>query len=113
MLDLLRDLSGWITDFADSDWAALVVAINAFTESIFNPIPPDPLLIAIGIKQPELAIWMAALTTVASVLGAIVGVIGTLQATEVFQRVDNWCRRSWQPPADVSGCRGRWQAWHN
>ena len=73
MIELLRDVSDWVLGFADSDWSALALAINSFAESIFWPIPPDPLLIGISIRRPELAIWLAALTTVSSVAGAIVG----------------------------------------
>ena len=59
--------------FADSDWAVPVLAANAFFESIFFPVPPDPLLIAVSIPQPDLAIWLALLVTLSSVAGAMVG----------------------------------------
>ena len=73
MFDLFRELSDWVVGFADGDWSALVLAVNSFTESIFFPIPPDPLLIAIAIIRPESALWMAGIATVSSVAGAIVG----------------------------------------
>jgi len=37
------------------------------------PIPPDPLLIAIGLANPGSAIWLAILVTVGSVIGAVLG----------------------------------------
>ena len=70
---MFRSLSHWMLDFADSDLAILILAISSFTESIFFPIPPDPLLIGIAVRQPENAIWLAALVTVSSVAGAFVG----------------------------------------
>ena len=73
MIELFRSLSHWMLDFADSDLAILILAISSFTESIFFPIPPDPLLIGIAVRQPENAIWLAALVTVSSVAGAFVG----------------------------------------
>lgn len=73
MIELFRSLSDWMLDFADSDLAILILAISSFTESIFFPIPPDPLLIGIAVRQPENAIWLAALVTVSSVAGAFVG----------------------------------------
>ena len=73
MIEWFRELSHWMLDFADSDLAILVLAISSFTESIFFPIPPDPLLIGIAVRQPENAIWLAALVTVSSVAGAFVG----------------------------------------
>ena len=73
MIELLHDLSDWTVGFADSDWAALALAVLSFCESIFFPVPPDPLLIGIGILQPENALWLAAVVTVSSVAGAFVG----------------------------------------
>ena len=73
MIDLLRELSDWTAGFAESDWATLILAVAAFTESIFFPVPPDPLLIAIAIPQPHAALWLAALVTASSVAGAVVG----------------------------------------
>ena len=73
MFNLLRDLSDWVVGFADTDWAIIVLAATSFFESIFFPIPPDPLLIGIGIIKQDLAIWLGALVTVSSVAGALVG----------------------------------------
>ena len=73
MIDLLRELSDWTAGFAESDWSAVILAIASFTESIFFPVPPDPLLIAIAIPQPHAALWLAALVTASSVAGAVVG----------------------------------------
>jgi len=73
MFQIFSDMSDWLVGFADRDWAALVLAIASFREAIFFPIPPDPLLIGIGILNPEQALWLAALVTVTSVAGAVVG----------------------------------------
>ena len=73
MRDLLHDLTDWTLQFADSDWAIALLTLVAFSESVIFPIPPDPLLIAIGVANPGSAIWVAALVTVASVCGAFVG----------------------------------------
>ena len=40
MIELLHDLSDWTVGFADSDWAALALAVLSFCESIFFPVPP-------------------------------------------------------------------------
>ena len=73
MLDWLHALADWTLDFADSGAAVVALALVSMSESVFFPVPPDPLLIAIGIRQPEAAIWLAALCTAASVAGAVVG----------------------------------------
>ena len=73
MLDLLHQLSDWFTGFAESDWAVIVLAIGSFLESIVSPVPIDPLLIPMGVLQPNLAIFFAIVASVFSVLGALVG----------------------------------------
>ncbi len=73
MIDLIGNLSHWISSFADSEWVFLAIGIHCFTESIFNPVPPDPLLIAASLMKPQMAIWFAGIATVTSVAGAIVG----------------------------------------
>ena len=73
MRELYHDLTDWTLQAADSEWAIALLALVAFSESIFFPIPPDPLVIAIGVASPGSAIWVAALATVASVAGAFLG----------------------------------------
>ena len=73
MRELYHELTDWTLQAADSDWAVVLLALVAFSESIVFPIPPDPLVIAIGVANPGSAIWVAALATVASVAGAFVG----------------------------------------
>ena len=73
MRELYHDLTDWTLQAADSDWAIGLLVLVAFSESIVFPIPPDPLLIAVGVASPGTAIWAAALATIASVAGAYVG----------------------------------------
>ena len=73
MRELFHDLTDWTLQAADSDWAIALLALMAFSESVIFPIPPDPLLIAVGVANPGSAIWVAALVTVMSVSGAYVG----------------------------------------
>ncbi len=72
MIELYHDLSDWVIGFAESDWAILLLALNSFAEAIFFPVPPDPLLVAVALAQPDIAIWLGALTAAASVAGAVV-----------------------------------------
>ncbi len=73
MRDLYHELTDWTLQAADSEWAIVLLALVSFSDSIFFPIPPDPLLIAIGVANPGIAIWVALLATVTSVLGAYTG----------------------------------------
>ncbi len=70
---LLRRLYQRILDEAETRRGPAVLAVVAFTESSFFPIPPDPLLIALGIGSPRRAIPLALLTTLMSVLGGLLG----------------------------------------
>ena len=73
MRELFHDLTDWTLGFAASDWALGVLLLVSFSESIVFPIPPDPLLIAVGVADPSSAVWVAALVTAASIVGAYVG----------------------------------------
>jgi membrane protein YqaA with SNARE-associated domain len=68
-----RRLYDWMLAFADKPYAGRALFALSFAESSFFPIPPDPLLMAMGASKPQRAIWYAAITTLASVLGGIFG----------------------------------------
>ncbi len=73
MRELYHELTDWTLQAADSDWAIVLLALVAFSDSIFFPIPPDPLLIAVGVANPGSAIWLALLATATSLAGAYAG----------------------------------------
>ena len=72
-MEFLSDINIWVEGFAETDWAILVLIVGTFLESLISPIPPDPLLIAMSVLQPSLAIYFALVATTASVLGALLG----------------------------------------
>ena len=47
----------------------------AFAESSFFPVPPDILLIALALINPEASLYLALITTAGSVLGAVLGYV--------------------------------------
>lgn len=59
--------------WARSVYAVHFLALIAFIESIFFPIPPDVMLAPMAMAKPEKALFYAGVTTVFSVLGGIVG----------------------------------------
>lgn len=69
----VRKLYDWMLAFADKPYAGRALFGLSFIESSFFPIPPDPLLMAMGAEKPDKAIRFAGLTTLGSVLGAILG----------------------------------------
>ena len=58
------------------------LATLSFAESSFFPVPPDIMLMPMSLAKPERAMWYAALTTLASVAGGILGYAIGLYALE-------------------------------
>ena len=69
----LRRLYNWVLSWADSPHGTTALAAISFAESSFFPIPPDVLQIALSVGQPRRSFRFAAISTVASILGAVVG----------------------------------------
>ena len=70
---MLDRLYSRILALAASDYAVPALALVAFAESSFFPLPPDLLLIPMILAQPRRAFRLAAICTVASVLGGFLG----------------------------------------
>lgn len=73
LLDWLRELTVWILHWAHTPYGGLALAVVAFCEASFFPIPPDPLLIALCIANPPLAFWYALICSLGSTLGGVFG----------------------------------------
>ena len=70
---LIHGLKDWMVHFAYTpygDWALFGIA---FAESSFFPIPPDVLLMALAVANPQSALWYATVCTIGSVLGGCFG----------------------------------------
>ena len=70
---MLRRLYDRVRALSASPRAPLWLAVVAFAESSFFPVPPDALLIPMVAARPERAWRLASLCTAASVLGALLG----------------------------------------
>lgn len=68
----------------------------SFAESSFFPIPPDVMLAPMCLARPARAFWYAALTTVTSVAG---GLLGYLVGRVAFASVEGWLMASNYAPA--------------
>ena len=82
----LRRLYHWVLGWADrpgGPWALFGIAT---AESFFFPIPPDVLLIPLCIARPKRAFWFAALCTIGSVAGGIIGYLIGYQLFEAIGR---------------------------
>jgi membrane protein YqaA with SNARE-associated domain len=70
---LPRRLYDWTLHWAETPYAVPALAILAFAESSFFPVPPDVLLIVMALAASRRAFWFAAVCSAASVLGGLAG----------------------------------------
>jgi membrane protein YqaA with SNARE-associated domain len=87
---MLRSLYDWCIDAAGKPHAAWILAAVSFAESSFLPVPPDIMLIPMSLARPDRAWRFAALCTVASVAG---GVLGYLIGALLYDSVGLWIIR--------------------
>ncbi len=77
VLEWIHRVKDWlfalIDQFAASPHPGWWLFALAVAESSFFPIPPDVLLVTLGVARPEMAIWYAVITSVGSVLGGGLG----------------------------------------
>ena len=72
-MKIFSALYEWTLKWAEHKFAPRILAVLTFAESVFFPIPPDVLLAPMVMAQREKAWRFATITTIASVLGGIVG----------------------------------------
>ncbi len=87
-MDLLHDLVDWVLAWAESPFGGLALFALSAAESIIFPVPPDPLLIALGVGKPSFALVFAAVCLAGSLVGASIGyVIGMWGGRPVVDRL--------------------------
>ncbi len=85
---MIRGLYDWILRMADHPRALWVLALIAFAESSFFPIPPDLLMIPMILATPSRAWLIAGIALVSSVLGGLFGyAIGALAFEGIGQPI--------------------------
>ncbi|WP_322514548.1 YqaA family protein [Rhodopseudomonas palustris] len=108
---MLRRIYDWCIDAAHKPYALWILAMVSFAESSFFPIPPDVMLIPMSLARPERAWFYAALCTVTSVLGGVVGyAIGAL----LYDSVGHWLIQLYGYADKVETFRAgyaEWGAW--
>ena len=70
---MLRRLYEWALSLVEKPHAIWVMGAISFADSSFLPLPPDFLLIPMAIARPKRAWLYAAVCTIASVAGAVLG----------------------------------------
>ena len=69
----IKRLYDWVLSWAETKYGSWALFLNAFAESSFFPIPPDILLIALGVGKPKKSLFYSLLCSIGSVLGGILG----------------------------------------
>jgi len=84
---MLRRLYDWCIASANKPYAIWILGLISFAESSFFPVPPDVMLIPMALAQPRKAWLFAAVCTVTSVAGGVLGyAIGAL----LYDSIGGW-----------------------
>lgn len=103
-MKIFSALYNWTLKWAEHKLAPKILALLSFAESVFFPIPPDVLLAPMVLAKREKAWRYASITTIASVVGGIVGyalgaylfepliapAIESMGYTQRFETAVNW-----------------------
>ena len=82
----VRGVYDWVLGWTDHKYGSVALFVLAVVESSFFFIPPDVLLIALCVGRPRRSFHFAAICTVGSVLGGIVGYLIGYQLFELIGR---------------------------
>jgi membrane protein YqaA with SNARE-associated domain len=108
---MLRRLYDWTLNVAGSRRAEPVLFIVAFLESSFFPIPPDIMVVPMVLANRARAWRIAAICTLGSVLGGIVGyLIGAFLFDLIGAPILEWYGNSDRFDA-FAGMYNEWGAW--
>lgn len=72
-MNWIKRMYNWVLSWAETRFAMKALFILAFIESVFLPIPPDILLIAMAMGAVAKSFRFAIICTIGSVTGAVVG----------------------------------------
>jgi membrane protein YqaA with SNARE-associated domain len=84
---MLRRLYDWCVAAAGKPYATWLLGIVSFVESSVFPVPPDAMLIPMGLARPDRAFYYATVCTVTSVAG---GVLGYVIGAALYDTVGQW-----------------------
>ena len=108
---MLRSIYTRMLALSASPRAPLWLALIAFAEASFFPLPPDALLVPMVLARPRRAWMLAAICTAGSVLG---GCLGYLIGAELLDRLAMPILRAYHAEAALGNFQamyGRWGLW--
>ena len=105
---MLKRIYDWCIDAAHKPYALWILGVMAFAESSFFPVPPDVMLVPMALARPKRAWLYAAVCTIASVLGGILGyAIGAL----LYDTIGQWLIQVYGLGDKVEAFRQGYQNW--
>lgn len=105
---MFRRLYDWTLSLSASPRAPYALGAISFAESSFFPIPPDVVLLPMSLARPDKAYTYAAICTITSVLGGLLGyAIGSL----LFDTVGQWLVNLYGYGAKIDAFRAMYQEW--
>jgi membrane protein YqaA with SNARE-associated domain len=105
---MLRRLYDWCIAAADKRYASWTLGAVSFTESSFFPVPPDVMLIPMGLARPDRAYYYAGICTLTSVAG---GILGYLIGWLLYDSVGIWLMNLYGYGAKVEAFREAYAQW--
>jgi membrane protein YqaA with SNARE-associated domain len=84
---MLRRLYNWCINAAGKPYATWLMGAISFMESSFFPIPPDTMLVPMSLARPDKAWTYAAVCTLTSVAG---GILGYAIGAYLYDTVGHW-----------------------
>lgn len=84
---MIRKLYAWAVNMAHKKYATWALAVVAFAESSFFPVPPDAMLVPMVLANRQNAWLFATVCTLASVAG---GVLGYAIGAFLYETVGQW-----------------------
>jgi membrane protein YqaA with SNARE-associated domain len=105
---MLRRIYDWCIAAAYRPYAMWLMGAVSFVESSFFPIPPDVMLIPMSLARPQRAWFYAALCTVTSVAGGVLGyAIGAL----LYDSVGQWLMTLYHLDGKIEAFRKGYDEW--
>jgi len=105
---MLKRIYHWCIDAADKPYALWILGAVAFAESSFFPVPPDIMLLPMSLARPKRAWWFAAICTMASVAGGVLGyAIGAL----LYDSLGQWLIHLYGLNDKVEAFRASYAEW--
>jgi membrane protein YqaA with SNARE-associated domain len=98
----------WCVAAAGTPHASWIMGFVSFVESSFFPVPPDAMLIPMGLARPDRAYFYATVCTVTSVAG---GVLGYVIGAYLYDSLGLWLMTLYGYGSKVEAFREAYAQW--